>query len=74
MSDKNIVLPSGLAPFKDVLQSYSYGEEATKREMAVICALEIIRVNSVGAPNHKVEEHLEKLGTYADFIQEALKK
>ena len=74
MSDKNVVLPSGLAPFKEVLQSYSYAEEETKREMAVICALEIIRANCVGAPSLKVKEHLQNLDMYADSIQAALKK
>ena len=71
MSDK---LPSGLPPFKEVLQSYHYCEEPNQREMAVICALELIRVNTLGQPVHKLQESVSILGELADKIQEALNK
>ncbi|MGY5537988.1 hypothetical protein [Vibrio brasiliensis] len=71
MSDTKVINPNS-NPFKDILQSYSHCEDATQREMAVICALELIRANTMGAPSHKLGEHLLALGEYADEIQKAL--
>lgn len=56
------------------LQSYSYVEEATKREIALICALEVIRANCVGASSLMVKEHLQNLDMYVDSIEAALKQ
>ncbi|AUI86144.1 hypothetical protein BS333_06950 [Vibrio azureus] len=67
-------LPSGLPPFKDILQSYHCSEEPDKREMAVICALELIRVNTLGQSAIKLREGISMLDGLADTIQEALNK
>ncbi|ELA6779527.1 hypothetical protein RB979_001751 [Vibrio alginolyticus] len=74
MSDNKTIAPSGLPSFKSILQSYSNCEGATQREMAVICALEVVRANTMGGPSHKLKEHLQNLGEYANYIQNALKE
>lgn len=65
MSDKNVFLPSGSLHSK-VYFSRTLMLRKPKREMAEICALEIIRANTVGEPTHKVKEHFKKLAEYAD--------
>ena len=76
MTDRTTVnLSSGLPPFRDILRGYHNSSTATaedKRRMAVVCALELIRYDTLGEKGTGVNTNIEHLSRYADLIQHAL--